>query len=71
MTYPRSKAYIGDEGIDIAGEEIAETEEGHEENSRRWGHALDLDHGENLRHLPLQCTSVEQPGGGGDEEASH
>lgn len=62
MTYPRGKPNIGDEAGDITGAEVDEAEEGHEEHGRGGGHALHLDHGEDLWHLALHGASIEKPG---------
>lgn len=61
MAYPGGKPNVGDEARDVAGAEVNKAEEGHEEDSRGGSHALHLDHGQDLWHLALHGTSVEQP----------
>lgn len=68
FTNPSSKADIGDEREDVAGTKIRKAKEGHDDHSRSWRHALDLDHGQYLRHLALKGTSVEEPARYGNYE---
>ena len=61
MTYPSGKPNVGDETRDITGSQIDQAQEGHEEHCWGWGHAFDLDHGQDLWHLTFHGTSIEEP----------
>ena len=58
--HPSGEADIWDEGIYVTGEEVAQAQECHEQHGRGRGHALDLDHSQDLWHLTLQRSSVEE-----------
>ena len=59
-THPSGKPNIGDEGVDVAGEEVAQTQESHEQHRGGGGHLVNLDHGQNFGHLTFQRSGVEQ-----------
>ena len=61
---PGGEADIVHQGEDVGRAEVAEREEGGEEDSRSRSHLGGLEHGENLRHLTLHTSGVEQSGGG-------
>lgn len=47
----------------VPGGEVEETEEGESDDTGDWSGSLDVDTGENARHLTLPGTHHEQPGG--------
>ena len=57
---PGRKAHKVHESVNVGRAEVAEGEEGREEDSGGWGHLLGLDHGEHLRHLTLEAPGVKE-----------
>ncbi len=70
LLYPGGEADVVDQREHVVGAEIKEREESDAEDGRRGGHARHLDHGQNLRHLALHGSSVEQPDGKGPSSSS-
>lgn len=59
--YPSSKSHAFDEAINVIGNEIKEREKGDAQHGWSRCQARDLNHRQDLWHLALASTGVEQP----------
>lgn len=59
-THPGGESDVVDQRKDVRRGEVQHRQQRHDEDGRRRGEPLDLDHGENLRHLALAGAGVEQ-----------